>query len=64
MHNLNNTNYIMVNPLYAVNSNVITDLMYINFKDDIEKLIEIPEEIKRLWEYQFESNCIESDIII
>ena len=51
--------HYMVNPLYAFNGSFIGSYTYINFRDEIEKLIDIPDEVKSLWDYEFNSTTIE-----
>ena len=56
---INNKQHYMINPLYAFNGSFIGSYTYINFRDDIEKLINIPDEIKSLWDYEFNISTIE-----
>jgi len=51
--------HYMINPLYAFNGSFIGSYTYINFRDEIEKLIDIPDEVKSLWDYEFNSTTIE-----
>ena len=51
--------YFMVNPIYAFNGAIISSYTYINFKEEIENLSNIPEELKTLWEYEFINSNIE-----
>jgi DNA-binding Lrp family transcriptional regulator len=51
--------YFMINPIYAVNGAIISSYTYINFKEEIEELSNIPEELKTLWEYEFINSNIE-----
>ena len=50
----------MVNPLYAFNGNIIGSYTYINFKEEVEGFSDIPEELKKLWEYEYmKSNILD-----
>ena len=56
---IDNKNHYMINPIYAFNGNVIGSYTYINFREEIEELMCIPPEIKKLWDYEFNISVIE-----
>jgi len=56
---LTDKTHLMVNPIYAFNGNTIGSYTYIYFKDDINKVSNIPSELKLLWEYEYVNSTIE-----
>jgi len=51
--------HLMVNPIYAFNGNTIGSYTYIYFKEDLNEVSDIPEELKLLWEYEYINSTIE-----
>lgn len=54
--------YYMINPLYAYNGSIIGSYTYLNFRDEVEKIADIPEELKKLWDYEFTNSTINNSI--
>lgn len=55
---MGDNSYYMINPVYAFNGVNIGSYTYMNFKDDIDEVSKIPEEVKLLWEYEFINSTI------
>jgi len=51
--------HLMINPIYAFNGNIIGSYTYTYFKDDLDEVADIPDELKLLWEYEFVNSTIE-----
>ena len=54
--------HYMINPMYAYNGNIIGSYTYINFREEVENLSDIPEELKKLWDYEFVNSTIDNSI--
>ena len=52
----------MINPMYAYNGNIIGSYTYIHFREEVENLSDIPEELKKLWDYEFVNSTIDNSI--
>lgn len=50
---INNKKYLMINPRYAFSGNSVSPYTYTAFRDEVEAFSNVPDEIKSLWDYEF-----------